>query len=45
MTNRQCQNSILTGMEVNKRVAQLYTQVLLESLPVELNRNRHGLSL
>lgn len=30
MTNRQCQNSVLTGMEVNKSVALLYTHVLLE---------------
>lgn len=31
-------------MEVWKRVAQLHAQVVLEVLPLELNRSRHGLS-
>ena len=34
----------MTGIEVQKRVAQLYVQVVLEALPVELNRSRHRLS-
>lgn len=35
----------LTGREVQKGVAQLYVQVVLEALCVELNRSRHGLSI